>query len=439
MSPASDLLSMSSPSYSESFKFPKLNGSNYPTWNIHMQSALQSRLFWLIITGDEEAPEKPDEPSLLITDAKKKAAKKEWIEWLSRDQAAMGYIKGACKDSQLPYVIESKTSKEMWEQLKTVHQTNQLRINIHYFFEELYTQKYVDGSSMADHIVAMLDLKHQIEQAGEDLPDIHVTCAMIISLPKTQSWDVIKITLFEVTKLTSVSSKLLQEANRRTREKSSDTALVAQNRKGKGHGKGGGRKPKPDDECNYCHEKGHWANKCKKREADEKAKGSANLVVDTLRDLGRREVGCVFMVTNGSRSGKSNMVLDCAATSHMFYDADYFTQYALIVAESIEVGDRRALPIVGRGSITFKSRLPNGVRTVVLHGVNHVPHLWMNLVSLGQLECEGVSGSFGGGGIKVRVGDDELFCATLSDGLYWIDRAVAGSGVAFVASLSGSL
>jgi len=90
MSPASDLLSMSSPSYSESFKFPKLNGSNYPTWNIHMQSALQSRLFWLIVTGDEEAPEKPDEPSLLITDAKKKAAKKEWIEWLSRDQAAMG-------------------------------------------------------------------------------------------------------------------------------------------------------------------------------------------------------------------------------------------------------------------------------------------------------------------------------------------------------------
>jgi hypothetical protein len=152
-----------------------------------MQSALQSRLFWLIITGDEEAPEKPDEPSLLITDAKKKAAKKEWIEWLSSDQDAMGYIKGACEDSQLPYVIESKTSKEMWEQLKTVHQTNQSRINIHYFFEELYTRKYVDGSSMADHIVAMLDLKHRIEQAGEDLPDIHVTCAMIISLPKTQS------------------------------------------------------------------------------------------------------------------------------------------------------------------------------------------------------------------------------------------------------------
>ena len=63
----------------------------------------------------------------------------------------------------------------------------------------------------------MLGLKYQIEQAGEDIPDIHVARAMIISLPKTQTWDyVVKITLFEVAKLTSevVSSKLLQEANR---------------------------------------------------------------------------------------------------------------------------------------------------------------------------------------------------------------------------------
>jgi hypothetical protein len=273
---------------------------------------------------------------------------------------------------------------------------------------------------MGDHIVVMLDLKHRIEQAGEDLPDIHVARAIIISLLKTQTWDVVKITLFEVTKLTSeiVSSKLLQEANQRTREKSSDTALIAQNRKGKGCGKGGGRKLKPDDECNYCHKKGHWANKCKKQEVDEKAKGLANLAVDNLRNLGTREVGCVFMATNGPHSGESNMVLNCATTSHMFYDADYFTQYAPVVAKSIEVGDGHALPIAGRGSVTFKSRLPNGIRTVVLHGVNHVPRLWMNLVSLGQLECEGVSGSFGGGDIKVRVGDDELFHATLSDGLY---------------------
>jgi hypothetical protein len=69
---------------------------------------------------------------------------------------AMGYIKGACDDTQLPYIVESPTLKEMWEQLKTVHQMNQSQINIHYFFEEFYTRKYVDGAWMADHIVVML-------------------------------------------------------------------------------------------------------------------------------------------------------------------------------------------------------------------------------------------------------------------------------------------
>jgi hypothetical protein len=44
------------------------------TWSIHMQ--------WLIVMGNEEAPEKPNELLLLMTDTQKKAAK-EWVEWLS--------------------------------------------------------------------------------------------------------------------------------------------------------------------------------------------------------------------------------------------------------------------------------------------------------------------------------------------------------------------
>src|ERR1700733_10657517 len=124
-----------------------------------------SHLYWLIVIGDKEALKKPNESSLLMTEAQKKAVKKEWIEWLSRNQAVMVRIKGACEDAQLLYVVECRTSKEMWARLKTVHQTNQSRINIHYFFEELYTRRYVDGSSMADHIAAMLNLKHRIERA----------------------------------------------------------------------------------------------------------------------------------------------------------------------------------------------------------------------------------------------------------------------------------
>jgi hypothetical protein len=101
---------------------------------------------------------------------------------------------------------------------------------MHYYFEDLYTRKYAKGSSMANHIAAMLDIKHCIEQAGETIPNLYVACAMILSLPKTQSWDIIKITLFELQSLTTeiVSTKLQQEANCHSCDKSSGkTALFA--------------------------------------------------------------------------------------------------------------------------------------------------------------------------------------------------------------------
>jgi len=80
-----------------------------------MQSALQSHEHWLIVMGNEEVPEKPDPASILHTMAQLKTMKKEWLELLSRDQAAMGYMKEACEDSQLPYVVECQTSKDMLE------------------------------------------------------------------------------------------------------------------------------------------------------------------------------------------------------------------------------------------------------------------------------------------------------------------------------------
>ena len=77
---------------------------------------------------------------------------------MQQDQAAQSSIKGACEDLQLPYVVNCKSSQEMWARLEKVHQENQSKINVHYYFEDLYTQKYAKGSLMADHIAAMLNI-----------------------------------------------------------------------------------------------------------------------------------------------------------------------------------------------------------------------------------------------------------------------------------------
>jgi hypothetical protein len=173
MGPASDLLSSSS---SDAFKFVKLNGMNYSSWSGHMKSALQSKYLWLIVMGDEDCPLDVDPTT---KEAEKRIAWKDRLDWKLWDQADMGNIKGACENSQVPFIEKDSvtSAKLMWEELKKVHQTSLSRINMHYLFEELYTRKYEDGASMDEHIAALLNLSHQITSSGGTLDDMHLAWA----------------------------------------------------------------------------------------------------------------------------------------------------------------------------------------------------------------------------------------------------------------------
>jgi hypothetical protein len=200
-----------------------------------------------------------------------------------------------------------------------------------------------------------------------------------------------------------VSTRLLQEGNRRAKEKSaSESALAVRDKPNKRAKKG---KAKPSDECHKCHGKGHWARDC--------PRSSREVQQTSLRSLDTREFGKVYATQNGS-TRLSEILLDCAATCHMFFDKKLFTQYtAQAPRESVTVGDGKEIPVAGRGGVSVHCKLPNGIRKVVLHEVQYVPDLTVNLVSLGQLERKEASGSFGGGCIKVSMDGDELFRAQL--------------------------
>ncbi|PSS05344.1 hypothetical protein PHLCEN_2v3931 [Hermanssonia centrifuga] len=125
---------------------------------------------------------------------------------------------------------------------------------------------------MADHIAVMLDLKHKITAAGEELPDSHVARALIISLPRTPSWDVIKIQCFALSKdkftPENVGSTLQAEANRMARKKGSgETALFTQ-RPPKMRKRGKGKGPQPGDECRCGSVKKHSVGHRRRKRGD---------------------------------------------------------------------------------------------------------------------------------------------------------------------------
>jgi hypothetical protein len=170
-----------------------------------------------------------------------------------------------------------------------------LKINVHYLFKELYTQKYVK------HITVLLDLCHQITSASKKLEDLHLAWAMVLSLLKMPSWELVKIPLFELTTLMSeaVSTRLLQKANCQKHKKSgAETAMIVYRKLSKGKGKLKSKGAQSTDKCHHCRKAGHWAKDCEEPELNKKkgGSGSAYLAVSDIQDLGTYEVSCVYMV-----------------------------------------------------------------------------------------------------------------------------------------------
>ena len=91
---------------------------------------------------------------------------------------------------------------------------------------------------MADHIMAIQDLQHRLNVTGETIPDIYVTCALALSLPKGPVWEVLKVQLLSMKPLMTggVSSMLQAEVNHCMCDKSGGVmALLTSEQKGKGN------------------------------------------------------------------------------------------------------------------------------------------------------------------------------------------------------------
>jgi hypothetical protein len=93
-------------------------------------------MLWLVVNGTDTKPPKPEEENMNASDYK--TARREWMEWMQKDKAAMGSILSAYEDSQHTFILQCVLSKGMWAELKKVHVENQTKVNIRYHFEELF-------------------------------------------------------------------------------------------------------------------------------------------------------------------------------------------------------------------------------------------------------------------------------------------------------------
>ena len=515
-------------SSSETLQFPKLNGSNYHTWADNMKSALQAKSLWGVVSGRERRPPEPpaDYPKLAaasttyasvaatspsaasatavptvpstpsgkgkgsssVAGASKtttagsgtvdvfdifqskeyrswELAVERYEKWLNKDDAAMGLMRNAIEYTQRESVISIDNSQSMWDHLRTNFLGQHSGINVYYHYQQLYSKKWDGTSSISDHIGFYMNIRRRFIEAGHRVDDITIVNALLLSLPRTPTWEVVKQSLLQqgqkltleavTTELVMVHDRVVQEDIAEGVDKRFKTlALVSQsessspnrgksgnNSGGKGGNKGGknqaSRKErarqlaKPDDVCNRCGGKGHWSPVCDK---PKKTKDSAHLAVDN-RSAEGREVGKVFMA-NHSPNIYPGLLLDCAASCHMFANRQFFMLYEPLKDEYVTVGGSHKVPVEGQGVVRFRAKLHGEqLCNITLTEVLHIPALGANLVSLGTLQRAGAELWGMDYGLGVMLNDNSAFHAKLiglTGTLYAIQCVEIAEHVAYV-------
>ena len=70
-------------------------------------------------------------------------------------------------------------------------------INVHYYYQELYTKKWDEHTTMSDYIGSFLHLCRCITESCQKLEDIHIVHAILLSLPRSGIWNVVKQNLLD--------------------------------------------------------------------------------------------------------------------------------------------------------------------------------------------------------------------------------------------------
>jgi hypothetical protein len=176
---------------------------------------------------------------------------------------------------------------EILEELKTMFQT-QARSETYEISEKFFNCKMEEGSSVSEHAIKMSGYTQRLEQLDSKIPEELKIDRVLQSLPPSYKGFVVThnqigstdtITeLFAKLKAVEVDIKKDNHVLMVNKTTSFKRAKGAKGSFKKGSGKRVAptekklkSRPKPDTECFYCKDKGHWKRNCPKYLADKKA------------------------------------------------------------------------------------------------------------------------------------------------------------------------
>lgn len=251
----------------------KFDGQNFQIWKFQVNSILTAYGILDIVNGTRARPADTSE-ALLKT-------------WIKENAKAMFILSTSMEPKQMESLITCTTAREMWIKLSSIHEqksaTNALILT-----QRFHEYKMNSTDSVVQHVAKVQNMAQQLKDVGEAVSDVAIMAKIIAGLPhkfnalKT-AWDSVSIEQQTVDNLTERSIK---EELRLSTDDETPGAFAAmslgRNRKSakdfkKPFNKFQNKDPEArrnttDQECYFCHKKGHFAKDCWKKKAEKETK-----------------------------------------------------------------------------------------------------------------------------------------------------------------------
>ncbi|KAK1574554.1 hypothetical protein QYE76_016334, partial [Lolium multiflorum] len=395
----------------------KSNGSNFTDWFRHVRIFLNGGNLQYVLDaplGDPPAETETDEVKNVYATRKTR---------YSQVQCAI-----LCSlESDLQKRFEHHDPHELMKELKTIFETH-AAVECYEASKHFFSCMMEEGSSISEHMLVMTGHAKKLSDLGIVIPNRLGINRVLQSLPPSYKNFVMNYNMQNMNKEFPELFGMLKAAEIEIKKEHqvlmvNKTTSFKKQGKSKGKFKKGGKKaatppvkpksgPKPDAECYYCKEKGHWKRNCSKYLADLKS----GLV--KKKKEGISDIHVIDVHFTGSRS--STWVFDTGSVAHICNSKQELKNKRQLLKDEVtmRVGNGSKVNVIAVGTLPL--HLPSGL-VLSLNNCYYVPALSMNIISGSCLMQDGYSFKSENNGCSIFMNNIFYGRAPQKNGLFLLD------------------
>src|SRR3954466_10283713 len=319
--------------------------------------------------------------------------------------------------------FERHGAYEMFQELKLIFQKN-ARIERYEVSNKFYSCKMEENSSVSEHILKMSRYCNHLIQLGVNLPDDSIIDRILQSLPPSYKGFVMNYNMQGMDKTIPELFEMLKAAEveiNREHQVLMVNKTTSFKKKGKGKKKGNFKKnskqvatqekkpksgPKPETECFYCKQTGHWKRNCPKYLADKK---------DGKVNKGIYDIHVIDVYLTNSRS--STWVSDTGSVANICNSKQGLRIKRRLAKDKVtmRVGNGSKVDVITVSTLPL--HLPSGL-VLDLSNYYLVPTLSMNIISGSCLMRDGYTFKSENNGCSIYMSNIFYGHAPLKSGLF---------------------